>query len=174
MVVKGSPTGWERLDSLYDDALPVVYGYLVARLGSTPEAQDLTADVFVAAGVAAADGRVPEFSTRWLLGIARHKLLDHWRRLDREARRARQLEAAAGDGSEDPWEEAVDALVARLALDRLRPAHRAILTLRYLDGLTVGEVANELGRSVRSTETTLVRARRALRVAYEEVDRDDD
>ena len=44
---------------------------------------------------------------------------------------------------------------------RIRP--RTVLTLRYLDGLPVAEVAQELGRSLHATETLLVRARAALR-----------
>jgi RNA polymerase sigma-70 factor (ECF subfamily) len=45
---------------------------------------------------------------------------------------------------------------------------RAALTLRYLDGLPVAEVATHLGRSLRATETLLVRARAALRRVYQE------
>jgi RNA polymerase sigma-70 factor (ECF subfamily) len=42
------------------------------------------------------------------------------------------------------------------------------LTLRYLDGLSVAEVAGYLGRSVHATETLLMRAKAALRRIYEE------
>ena len=41
-------TGAALLD-LYDDALPEVYGYLLARCGSRPLAEDLTAETFLAA-----------------------------------------------------------------------------------------------------------------------------
>jgi RNA polymerase sigma-70 factor (ECF subfamily) len=44
----------------------------------------------------------------------------------------------------------------------LSSAHRLVLALRYVDELTVEEIANLLGRSVRATESLLVRARRAL------------
>jgi RNA polymerase sigma-70 factor (ECF subfamily) len=40
--------------------------------------------------------------------------------------------------------------------------------LRYLDDLSVAEVAGLLGKSVRATESLLVRARTALRAAYRE------
>ena len=50
---------------------------------------------------------------------------------------------------------------------------RAALTLRYLDGLPVAEVAACLGRSVHATETLLVRARAALRKVYREEDSGD-
>jgi RNA polymerase sigma-70 factor (ECF subfamily) len=43
-----------------------------------------------------------------------------------------------------------------------------VLTLRYLDDLSVPEVASELGRTVHATEALLSRARRAFRRAYDE------
>jgi RNA polymerase sigma-70 factor, ECF subfamily len=52
-------------------------------------------------------------------------------------------------------------------LDRLGNHHRAALTLRYLDGLPVPEVARHLNRTVRATEALLVRARAAFRRSYE-------
>jgi RNA polymerase sigma-70 factor (ECF subfamily) len=40
--------------------------------------------------------------------------------------------------------------------------------LRYLDGLSVPEVAEYLDRTVHATEALLVRARNAFRVRYDE------
>jgi RNA polymerase sigma-70 factor (ECF subfamily) len=62
--------------ALYDRALPEVSGYLLSRCGDRMVAEDLTSDTFLAA-VTAADG-APS-TTGWLIGIARHKLADHWR-----------------------------------------------------------------------------------------------
>jgi RNA polymerase sigma-70 factor, ECF subfamily len=52
-------------------------------------------------------------------------------------------------------------------LGRLGAHHRAALTLRYLDGLPVPEVAQHLDRTVHATEALLVRARAAFRRIYE-------
>ena len=52
-------------------------------------------------------------------------------------------------------------------LDRLGAHHRAALTLRYLDGLPVREVAQHLDRTLHATEALLVRARAAFRRIYE-------
>jgi RNA polymerase sigma-70 factor (ECF subfamily) len=101
----------------------------------------------------------------WLIGVARHKLVDHWRRLAREERNLRAVDAPAE--AEDPWDETLDALVAQSVLERLGPHHRAALTLRYLDDLTVPQVAAALGRTLHATEALLVRARSAFRHAYE-------
>jgi RNA polymerase sigma-70 factor (ECF subfamily) len=106
-------------------------------------------------------------STGWLIGVARHKLADHWRRVAREERGLRLVHDSEPD-VDDPWDEQLDALRARQVLDSLGPHHRAALTLRYVDGLGVPEVAGHLGRSVHATEALLVRARAAFRRAYEE------
>ena len=77
--------------------------------------------------------------------------------LDRELLPADHDRAASGIG---PRERPA-------VLARLGPHHRVALTLRYLDGLSVPEVADHLGRGVHATEALLVRARVAFRRAYE-------
>ncbi|HST64332.1 MAG TPA: RNA polymerase sigma factor [Mycobacteriales bacterium] len=149
---------------LYDEALPQVYGYLLSRCGQRALAEDLTAETFLAA----VSQRGP-LSVGWLIGVARHKLADHWRRQAREERSLALVPAEA----EPRWEDCVlDAVAARAVLERLGPHHRLALTLRYLDGLPVPEVARLLDRTLHATEALLVRARAAFRRAYDEgVDR---
>ena len=151
---------------LYDDALPHVYGYLLARCGDTGLAEDLTAESFLAAVHAVRKPGAPDPSIPWLIGVARHKLADHWRRAGREQRGLRLLDGEPAR-VDDPWETAVDRIRAREVLDRLGAHHRAALTLRYLDELPVPEVARHLDRTVHATEALLVRARAAFRRIYE-------
>ncbi len=163
-----SPHG-EALLALYDDALPEVYGYLLARCRQRTVAEELTSEVFMAAVDSIRRAAVTDVTIAWLVGIARHKLLDHWRREERETRR---LTAVAGQTfeSDDPWDVKLDVLVARDVLAVLSPAQRGALTLRYLDDLPVARVAEILGRTLHATETLLVRARNAFRSAYEAED----
>ncbi len=158
--------GFALLD-LYDAALPQVYGYLLPRCGERALAEDLTAETFLAAVDACRRRPPPAVSVAWLIGVARHKLVDHWRRAERERRGLRVL-AGEQVTADDPWDRRLDALEARDVLTGLGPHHRAALTLRYLDGLPVAEVAAHLDRTVHATETLLVRARNAFRRAYEE------
>lgn len=153
--------------AIYRHALPQVYGYLLTRCGSTGVAEDLTAETFMAAVAATRRGSVPELTVAWLVGVARHKLADHWRRTSREESTLAALDAS-GDDLDDPWGDWLDAQSAHSALSRLGGPQRAALTLRYLDGLPVAEVAEHLGRSLHATETLLARARAALRRVYRE------
>jgi len=114
---------------LYDDALPHVYGYLLARCGDTGLAEDLTAESFLAAVHAVRKPGAPDPSIPWLIGVARHKLADHWRRAEREQRGLRLLDSEPAR-VDDPWDVAVDRIRAREVLGRLGAHHRAALTLR--------------------------------------------
>jgi RNA polymerase sigma-70 factor, ECF subfamily len=157
----------EPVAAIYPIALPQVYGYLLPRCGSVVVAEDLTAETFTAAVAATRRHPPPHVTVAWLIGIARHKLVDHWRRVEREQRGLAAVEQEHPAG-EDPWSAVLDAQAAHVALLRLSLPQRMALTLRYLDGLPVPEVARHLDRSVHATETLLVRARAALRRVYRE------
>src|SRR5258705_2079883 len=89
-------------------------------------------------------------SVWWLMGVARHKLADHWRRRPRDRRLLDDL--SGGPVSEEPWDARVAVMDATSVLSRLGEHHRLALTLRYVDGLSVPEVAELLERTVHATE----------------------
>lgn len=163
----GSPAdAAAALLDLYDEALAEVHGYLLRRCRARLVAEELTSEVFLAAVASIRRGAVERVTVAWLIGIARHKLVDHWRAQEREQRR---LQAVAGglDEPVDGWEAVVDRRVAEEVLASLAPQHRAALTLRYLDALPVAAVAGHLDRTVGATEALLTRSKAAFRRAYE-------
>jgi RNA polymerase sigma-70 factor (ECF subfamily) len=171
--IQEQPSNPDPVVAIYRVALPQVYGYLLPRCGSVALAEDLTAETFMAAVAAVKRQRVREVTVAWLVGVARHKLVDHWRRVEREQRGLCAVEQHQPKWA-DPWAELFDTEAAHSALLRLSVPQRLALTLRYLDGLPVPEVAEHLGRSVHATETLLARARAALRRVYlKEADGDD-
>ena len=161
----GAAAGGADLLTLYDDALGHVYGYLLSRCGRPAVAEDLTSETFLAAAAAVRAGTAPVLSGAWLIGIARHKLADHWRRQARDLAGLRELASVAAP-ADDPWDELLDRDLAWQTLAELSPQHRAALTLRYVDDLPVPDCADALGRSVHATESLLTRARTAFREAY--------
>src|SRR5215469_3154224 len=109
----GSPAGSDDRSAFlafYDDALPQVYGYLSARCGNRAVAEDLTAETFLAAVDAVRKAQPPPMSRAWIMGVARHKLVDHWRRQVREERRLELLAGSAPDTG-DSWDVRLDAVV---------------------------------------------------------------
>ena len=153
--------------AMYDDALPSVYGYFVRRCADRATAEDLTSETFLAAMDAARRESPPPMTLPWLIGVARHKLADHYRR------RQNRMNVPMAELPEpveplDNWDAELDRMVAESVLARLPEQHRTVLSLRYLDDCSVGECAELIGRTVHATEALLVRARRAFKKEYPE------
>ena len=162
-----SRSGPQALLDLYDDALPSVYGYFVRRCADRSTAEDLTSETFLAAMDAVRKADPPPISVPWLIGVARHKLADYYRR------RPDRLSVPVADlpepvEPEDHWDVELDRIVAESVLARLPEKHRTVLALRYLDDRSVPECAELIGRTVHATEALLVRARKAFRSEYPE------
>lgn len=166
VVSEAAPSTGDDLLALYDRCLPEVYGYLLARCGNPAVAEDLTSETFIAAVAGLRRGTIPQLTAAWLIGVARHKLVDHWRRVAADTRRLRAVESGVAEYVDD-WDERLDTAVTQQVLAELATQHRIALVLRYLDGLPVPEVARLIGRTVHATEALLVRARIAFRRAYE-------
>lgn len=166
----GSLRDPDAFRAFYDEALPRVYSYLFHRCGGrVAVAEDLTQETFLAAVKEIKRGRTVETPVAWVLVIARHKLVDHYRREEREERKAEAArEALAVDDELVSWDGEVSRERALAALRSVAASQRAALALRYLDGLSVPEVADALGRSVEATESLLARGREAFKRLYVE------
>lgn len=150
---------------LYRRHLDRVYRYLLARVGDTYLAQDLTAQTFLAALEGIDCYRGPDRFVAWLLTIASNKVADHFRRNQRRA--SVPLEAAIGlAASEPPLEHLIDTKlrleqVARV-LRALSPDRAEALSLRIFSGLSVAEVGRVMGKSEASVKMLIHRAIRDL------------
>lgn len=152
---------------LVDAELGNVFAFILRRCGDRALAEDLTSDVILRA-VRETKRTGAVVTAAWLTTVARNRLIDHWRSAAREDRRLRLAWSDRDrvewiDDGTPPEPEAVNEV-----MQGLRPEHQAALSLRYLDDLSVPEVAEALGRSVHATESLLARARRAFRTSYTE------
>jgi RNA polymerase sigma-70 factor (ECF subfamily) len=152
----------------YDATLPRVYGFVASRCGGPgPLAEEITQLTFVEATRrhASFDGRSDVMT--WLCAIARHKLADHYRRLERDERRHLRLAVREIQVAGDQAPAAVERDAIERALRTLPAAQRAALIFRHLDGLNVREIGSLLGKSDTAIESLLARARQGFRGAYE-------
>ena len=152
-----------RFQLVYNEAFPAVFTYLGRRVSDRGAVEDLVQETFAAAARELERPELEDVTVGWVIGIARHKLADWWRKQEREDARVRRWrsERPAPDLAE-PAERVVETLTA------LPMAQRAALVLHYLDDLPVTEVADLLEKSVPATESLLARARHAFRDAYGE------
>ncbi|HEX5823848.1 MAG TPA: RNA polymerase sigma factor [Candidatus Limnocylindrales bacterium] len=156
-------------EAWYRRSLPRVFSYVLSRCGNDVSlAEELSQQTFVAAigQRVRFDGRSDV--TTWLCGIARHKLADHFRALEREERRRMNLEVRqiqlSDSGASRPGLD--DRAAIADALRSLPAAQRAVLAFVVLDDLPVAEAARLMGKSAAATHSLLHRAREAFRHAY--------
>jgi RNA polymerase sigma-70 factor (ECF subfamily) len=155
----------DSLEEMYDEYLPIVYGYARSRLPEA-DAEDVTAEVFRAAAERLRHDPDAALLRGWFLTAARNRIIDMWRRDARWERRIevlrRDAELAGADVASADHEPALE------ALHQLAPDHRTVLLLRYVDGLRSREIADALGRNARAVDSLVARARRAFANAYAE------
>ena len=156
VVPGGRYADWE---AIYRDNATWVYRTIFARVGNQPDAEDLTAEVFVAAlGPLRISASVPEVRA-YLRATARTVLAAHWRAtLGREITSIEDI-AAAPDS-----EEAISMAPqrVRVVLEALPDNYRRILELRFLQGCSIKDSATEMGVSVANAK---VLQHRALQLA---------
>ncbi|HEX9775445.1 MAG TPA: sigma-70 family RNA polymerase sigma factor [Actinomycetota bacterium] len=136
-----------------------VYGFLFARVGGNePVAEDLAQETYVEAMRSAHTFRGESSLSTWLCSIARRRVARHFERERREevARSGLYAVAPPAEATEER-----DAVVR--ALGRLPAAQRQALVLKYLDDLTVEQVAAQLGRTRVQIQSLLQRGRDGLR-----------
>jgi RNA polymerase sigma-70 factor (ECF subfamily) len=161
-------TSPDAFRAFYEEALPRVYGYFLHRCGGSVQvAEDLTQETFLAAVAELNKGKRVRTPIAWIYGIARHKLLDHYRKQER-IERGLAL-AAQADELEDKLvvpeeEEARERAIAALA--SVAASQRAALVLCYVDGFSVRETATILGKGEEAVESLLARGRASFKRAY--------
>jgi RNA polymerase sigma-70 factor (ECF subfamily) len=164
---------WE---AVYRDNLEPIYRLMFAKVGNRADAEDLTAEVFLAAlgplRVSATVGEVRAY----LLATARTVLAAHWRRhygaqitTITEATDALAWVPAAAEQIGARTASSVAA--AERLLAALPEQYRQVLRLRFLDGLSVRETAATMGVSVGNAKVLQHRALRRAGQLIDEVDR---
>lgn len=152
---------------LYERHHNAIYRYLCRRTGDAHEAEDLAGEVFLAAMQNIGGYRDTGAGFRaWLYGVATNKA-NRWAR-DWRRRRRRPMPAEL-PGVADTVRD--DASLAQAALLALTPRLQAVITLHYLEGLRVEEVAAAIGRPVGTVKSRLKRGRDAMRRELERLER---
>jgi RNA polymerase sigma-70 factor (ECF subfamily) len=67
-------------------------------------AEELTSETFLGAVNACRRSQAAPVRVAWLIGVARHKLADHWRRREREERGLRLVHESEPETT-DPWDD---------------------------------------------------------------------
>jgi len=159
----GSTSAFHRL---YERNANVVFSYLDSRVGFH-DAEDATAEVFCTAW-----RKLPDYEWRgtpfrgWLLTIAKNLIRGQARRdsvISVQVTRSGSLEVGIEDAAETKALQRNDSEIILTALGTMSPNGKAILTLRFLEELSVQESAERIGCSEENVRVRTFRALKELR-----------
>lgn len=169
----------EALVALYQRALPVIYRYVLARLGREDLAEDVVSEVFLTMLEAIGELRTQEEAGfyAWLLQIAHGKVSRALRSLARTNQRHVPLpepfatsgplprEPIATDLPSDPvgiqeWRETLEEVGQ--ALGTLSEEQQVIVVGRFLGGQNIEDLARALGKQPGAVRVSQFRALQTL------------
>ncbi len=162
---RGEPTAVMELYTAYADR---IYSLVFNQVdGNRDAAQDIVQETFLAASKSAGKFRGQSKVYTWLYSIANKKVADFYRRRKREAKYQTvsadsqiELEASPDAGTMESEEKS---RAVQVTLSSLPLHYKQVLILKYVEEMPVTEISQVMGRSPKSIEGLLTRARRELR-----------
>jgi RNA polymerase sigma-70 factor (ECF subfamily) len=133
--------------------------------GDRDAAQDITQETFLAAFKSVDRFRGHSKVYTWLYSIANRKVADFYRRRKREVKRqADPLESQVAEPQTEGTAESEETQRAIQETLSCLPLHyKQVLLLKYVEEMPVAEICQVMGRSAKSVEGLLTRARREMR-----------
>jgi RNA polymerase sigma-70 factor, ECF subfamily len=164
--------------ALFDAYFPRLYRFALVRLGGDAEAANEVVQQTFCKAIERLDSYRGEAALyTWFCQICRNALIDYSRTRQRTAAKRTLedepdvravLESMAGPASSEPelqmWQRDVQRLV-QTTVDTLPDRYGDILEWKYVDGLSVDDIAQRLSIGAKAAESLLTRARVAFRDA---------
>ena len=152
----------QALAELCEHFYPKVYRYILPRVATREDAEDLAGEVFVR--VMKSLPRQKGFFPAWLYRIARNLVTDYYRR--RGVRQETAVTEELASSEPDPTDGAERAEVQNLlerAVRRLTLEQQEVIRLRFVEGYDTSEIARIQGKSAGAVRAIQFRALKALR-----------
>jgi RNA polymerase sigma-70 factor (ECF subfamily) len=165
LLVKEALTSPEALEKLCGHYIPRIYNYVLKRVGSVQDAEDITSMVFEKAitNLDSFDDSKASFST-WIYRIATNCITDHYRSRGRKRESPLEDEVLPVTAPGDPGLDKLDLYLGLLdLLQQLPVKYREALALRYFGHMRVSEVAETLRITESAASKRILRGLEELR-----------
>ncbi len=157
----------QAIGTLYDQHHQLIFRFIWSRVQDPAIAEDLTGELFTRMVIYLPDYQANGIPFRaWLYRIARNLITDHHRKYG--GQEFMDISQTIGMRSEqdDPMQQVAAKLTAekvQSALERIDPAQREVVELRFLAGLSLQEAADTLDKTVAAVKSLQHRGLKALR-----------
>ena len=149
---------------IYNQYFPEIFRYVRYRLDDQALAEDITSEVFFCLLKAVKSGRTPGLNLRgWLIGTARHMIIDHFRRKHRHpAETISDALQFTGEGPSEQVEKQLASHALHIALIQLTEDQQQVLALRFGQGYSLEETAAVMEKKINAVKALQFRALNAL------------
>jgi RNA polymerase sigma-70 factor, ECF subfamily len=173
-LLQGEEAAFETFFAAY---FPRLFRFALYRLGGdADQAEDVAQVTLIKALDKLASYRGEAALFTWLCTFCRHEISAQCRRrgsmpetvIEDEAALRAALESLTDlrDGPESVYARKELVRLIRVTLDTLPSAYGDALEWKYIDGVSVREIGERLGRSTKAAESLLTRAREAFRDGF--------
>jgi len=155
------------LSVFYHRYTPRLSSYIHSKIADQADAEEVLADTLFAFLEAIRDFHGKSSIKTFLYAICHHKVVDYYRK-----KKLKQLVFSRAPNLEllvSPLlspEEELDLTIMKekiqSVLSRMLPRYRSVLVSKYIDNLSVAEIARKFALSFKSAESQLFRARKAF------------
>jgi RNA polymerase sigma-70 factor (ECF subfamily) len=161
----------QGLEAFYRGQLDLIYHYVYRKVGNRQVAEDLTSSIFLKAVRSLQPEEGPERMNHWLLRVARTTIIDYWRAQAHVTNSSLEVLREAGwegPAEHDPF--GIDGRPMERVQDLLQALperERAVLTCRFLLGMSIRETAARMGLTEGNVRAIQYRAlKRAAALEY--------
>jgi RNA polymerase sigma-70 factor (ECF subfamily) len=163
----------EAFEALYRRHKKRIFGFLMTKLNNQTEAEEVFQAIFSKLHVARGKYREDIPFLPWIFTIARNALIDHIRKRDVYQKHVTTSELAVETYAEQATSDTRSRIDVE-GLSSLTEAQRQALELRFNQGLTFAEIAEQLQTSADNSRQIISRAIRQLRklMTGKEMDRE--
>lgn len=170
-MIKSARRDPKLFGELYKLYVEKIFRYLFSKIRNVPEAEDITAQTFLAAFESFDKFRQDGHFASWLFGIARNKAMDHFRQRNRFSPMDDSREIPVEDDNLSRVIKTEQAKALSKLIHSLSEEDRELLRLRFLAEMSFSEIARLLHRNEdavkKSTYRLLARLHSQLEVSNE-------
>ncbi|MBI5614573.1 RNA polymerase sigma factor [Candidatus Gottesmanbacteria bacterium] len=159
------------LAAFYQQYAPKLSRFIRGKIANERDGEEVLQDTLFAFLEAIRDFHGKAKIQTFLFSICGHKVIDYYRRKKIRSiafSHMPGIESIIGPllAPEDAMEKKDMKLKIRKAFFRILPLYKKVLSLKYIEELSVSDIANQLEITIKSAESKLFRARKAFVEAF--------
>lgn len=159
---EGQKAAFEELFEMYQPRLK----YFVRRLDSSGNVDDILQDIWLTVYRKIKKLKNVESFGVWLYHIARNRVYDGFRRKDRFVNLPEESEIPVSSNDELVF-DANDTDKLHRAMNEIKPHHREVLTLCFIEQMPYESIADVIGCNVGTVRSRIFHAKKSLREEME-------